>query len=201
MDNKNKLNHLSRSIYDFICNYREYSDWYFYNNEIPDLETLKSKLDDEDKGLDFMSDLSEMFRHFVMEKDFTNTDEEEFFDTLCFIFKEYNIYLNSYEKDYKIDTLAKDLVKYVKESDPYEYRNNYESDHDALKSVKKCLYTISGVDAIKEHLNSDIEHYVTDNDLTNNDILDNLKNASDLLIKVNEYSKEIKKQNNKEMDM
>ncbi len=201
MNSKSKLNHLSSSIYDFICNYREYSDWYFYNNEIPDLESLKSKLDDEDKGIDFMSDLSEMFRHFVMEKDFTNTDEEGFFDTLCSIFKEYNIYLNSYEKDYKIDTLANDLVKYVKESDPYEYRDNYSNDEDAFNSIQKCLYTVSGVDAIKDHLNTDIEHYATDSDLTNNDILDYLKNASDLLIGVNEYSKELQKKNNKEMDM
>ena len=36
---------------------------------------------------------------------------------------------------------------------------------------------------------------------TNNDILNYLKNASDLLIRVNEYYKELTKENSNEMDM
>ncbi len=201
MNIQDRFNNLSSSIYNFICDYRKYCKWYFYDNEIPDLDSLKNKLNDEDKGIDFMSDLSDMFRHFVLENDFANTKEEKFFDTLCSIFKEYNIYLNSYEKDYKVSELTDDLVKYVKESDPYEYRNNYTNDEDAFKSIKNCLYTTSGVDAIRNHLNSDIEHYATDSDLTNNDILNYLKNASDLLIRVNEYYKELTKENSNEMDM
>ena len=48
MNNQDKLNHLSSSIYNFICDYRKYNNWYFYDNEIPNLESLKEKLKDEE---------------------------------------------------------------------------------------------------------------------------------------------------------
>lgn len=79
--NKERLNHLSSSIYNFICDYRKYSNWYFYDNEIPDLDSVKNILNDEDKGIDFMSEFSDMFYHFSVHKDFTNPKEARFLDT------------------------------------------------------------------------------------------------------------------------
>lgn len=199
--NKEKLNHLSSSIYNFICDYRKYSNWYFYDNEIPDLDSVKNILDDEDKGIDFMSEFSDMFYHFSVHKDFTNPKETRFFDTFCSIFKEYNSYLNSYEKQYDIDSLASDLVKYAKDSDPYEYKDLYSSDEDAFESIKKSLFTVSDVDSTIEWLCADIQHYASESDLSNKDILDYFNTANELLIKLNDYSKDLEKQKNQEMDM
>ena len=199
--NKEKLNHLSSSIYNFICDYRKYSNWYFYDNEIPDLDSVKNILDDEDKGIDFMSEFSDMFYHFSVHKDFTNPKEARFFDTFCSIFKEYNSYLNSYEKQSDIDSLASDLVKYAKDSDPYEYKDLYSSDEDAFESIKKSLFTVSDVDSTIEWLCADIQHYASESDLSNKDILDYFNTANELLIKLNDYSKDLEKQKNQEMDM
>lgn len=200
-NNQNKFNHLSSSIYNFICDYRKYSKWYFYDNEIPNLDSLKNKLNDEDKGIDFMSDLSDMFHHFVMHKDFTNPKEERFFDTLCSIFKEYNNYINSNEKEYDVDSLASDLVKYAKDSDPYEYKDLYSSDEDAFDSIKKSLCTISDVDSTIEWICADIQHYASESDLSNNDILNYFNTANELLVKLNGYSKVLEIQKDNEMDM
>lgn len=199
--NKEKLNHLSSSIYNFIYDYRKYNNWYFYDDEIPNLESLKEKLKDEDESIEFMSDLSGMLSHFALHNDFTKKEEEHYFDKLCSIFKEYNCYINSNEKDYDIDSLVSDLVKYAKDSDPYEYRDLYSSDEDAFESIKKSLCTVSDVDSTIEWLCADIRHYASESDLSNKDILDYFNTANELLIKLNDYSKNLEKQKNQEMDM
>lgn len=199
--NKEKLNHLSSSIYNFICDYRKYSKWYFYDNEIQDLDSVKELLNNEDKGIDFMADLSDMFRHFAIHKDFTNPKEKEFFDNLCSIFKEYNYYNHSLEKEYDIDLLANELVKYAKDFDTYEYRDIYKDDEDAFNDMKKNLTTVKGVDTMIEWLCNDIHYFSSENDLSNNDILYNFETANNLLIKLNNYSKVLEKQKNQEMDI
>lgn len=201
MNNQDKLNHLSSSIYNFICDYRKHCNWYFYDKEIPNIESLKNKLIDEDKGIDFMSDLSEMFRYLVLEKDFTNPREEKYFDTLCSIFKEYNSYINSYEKENNIDSLVNDLVNYAKDSDPYEFKDLYSSDEDAFESIKKSLCTVSDVDSTIEWICGDIQHYASESDLSNKDILNYFNTANGLLIKLNDYSKVLENQKDQEMDM
>lgn len=199
MINQDRLNHLSSAIYNFIVDYRKYSKYYFYDGE--NIDSIKDKLNDEDKGIDFMSDFSDMFYHFAVHKDFSNSKEEKFFDDFCSIFKEYNYYLNSYYKDYNIDTLVNDLVKYAKDSDPYEYRDLYSSDEDAFESIKKSLCTVSDVDSTIEWICGDIRHYASESDLSNKDILDNFNTANELLIKLNDYSKVLESQKNQEMDI
>ena len=100
-----------------------------------------------------------------------------------------------------IDELSNELVQYVKNADPYEYNDDYENDDHAFNDMKKSLSTTSGVDTLIESLCSDINYYVSENDLSNDNILDNFKSATDLLIKLNRYAKILEKQNDKEMDM
>ena len=201
MNNQDKLNHLSSSIYNFICDYRKYNNWYFYDNEIPNLESLKEKLKDEDESIEFMSALSGMLSHFVFQNDFTKKEEEHYFDRLCSIFKEYNCYVNSYENEYDLDSLVNDLVQYAKDSDPYEFKDLYSSDDDAFNSIKKSLYTTSDVDSTSEWICADIQHYASESDLSNNDILDYFNTANGLLVRLNSYSKYLENQKDQEMDM
>ena len=92
-------------------------------------------------------------------------------------------------------------MHYVKDADPYEYNDDYEDDDHAFNDMKKSLSSTSGVSTLIESLCSDINYYASENDLSNNDILNNFKTASNLLIKLNQYSKTLEKQENKEMDM
>ncbi len=199
--NNEKLEHLSSSIYNFICDYRKHNNWYFYNEEIPDLESVKNILTDEDKGIDFMADLSEMFGHLSMYEDFKDPKEEQFFDTLSSIFKEYNNFIYNYDKEYDIDLLTNDLVNYAKDVDLYDYNDVYENDDQAFDDMKKSLLTTSGVNTLIESLCNDINDFASENDLSNSDILDNFNTASNLLIKLNQYSKVLEKEEQKEMDM
>jgi len=197
----NTLNHLSSFIYKFICDYRNYSKWYFYDNEVTDLDSVKKLLDNDDNGIDFMSDLSEMFYHFTVHKDFNNPKEAEFFDNLCSIYKEYNSYINSPEKEYDLDSLANDLVQYAKNFDTYEYRDVYNSDEDAFNDMKKNLATTSGIDTMIEWLCNDIHYFASEKDLGNNEISDLSKEAFNLITKLNQYSKVLEKSEDKEMDI
>ena len=82
---KEKLEHLSNSIYKFICDYREYSNWYFYDDEIKNLQSVKDILSNEDNGVDFMGDLLDTFNHLFMHKNLNNPKEENFYDTLFYM--------------------------------------------------------------------------------------------------------------------
>lgn len=198
---KEKLEHLSNSIYKFICDYREYSNWYFFDDEIKDLQSVKDLLSNEDNGVDFMGDLLDTFNHLFMHKNLNNPKEENFSDTLFSIFKEYNSFINSYDKEYEINSLAIDLMHYAKDVDPYEYNDSYNDDDHAFNDMKKSLSTTSGVDTLIESICNDINYFASENDLSNSDILNNFKTANDLLIKLNCYSKTLEKEENKEMDM
>ena len=199
--NNEKLENISNSIYNFVCEYRKYNNWYFYDEEIKDLDSVKKILDNEDQRVDFMDDLSRMFYFFTSENNFENKQEEKFFDTLCSIFKEYNSFINSYNKEYDVNSLAKELIEYAKDSDPYEYNDIYNSDEDAFNDVKKNLYDKDSVYDLIGVLCEDIRYFSTENDLSNDDILNNFKSATDLLIKLNKYTKILENQNDKEMDI
>lgn len=186
---REKLEDLSKSIYKFICDYREHSNWYFFDDKIKDLQSVKDLLSNEDKGVDFMVDLLDTFNYFFMHKNLNNPKEENFTDTLFSIFKEYNDFINSYDDEYEINLLAIELTNYLKEVDPYEYNDVYFNDDRAFNDLKKNLSSSSGVHSLLENLCNDMIYFVKDNDLTNTDILKNFKTASNLLIKLNYYSK------------
>ena len=198
---KEKVEHLSKTIYDFVCDYRKYNDWYFYDKEIKDLDSVERQFDNEDIGLDLMTDLSGMFYHFATSMNFENRKEEEFFDTLCSIFKEYNSFINLYNKEYKINSFANSLIKYVKDVNPYEYNDIYDSDDQAFEDMKKNLSTASGVETIIKNICDDINHFTSESDLSNKDIFNHFQTANELLIKLNDYSKKLEKEDSKEMDM
>ena len=201
ISNKERIEHLSNSIYNFANDYRKYRNWYFFDKETKSVNNLKKLFDDEDRGVDFMCELSEMFYHFATDMDFENKQEKQFFDTLCSIFKEYNSFYKNYNKEYEINEIANSLMKYLKDADSYEYNDVYENDDQALNDMKKNLSTISGVETIIESLCSDINSFASENDLSNEDILNNFKTAGDLLIELNNYAKQFEKNNSKEMDM
>lgn len=99
------------------------------------------------------------------------------------------------------DELAVELMNYAKDFDTYEYRDVYDSDDDAFNDMKKNLATISGIDTTIEWLCNDIHYFASENDLGNHEISDLSKRAFNLLTKLNQYSKVIEKQEDKEMDM
>ena len=198
---KEKVEHLSKTIYDFVCDYRKYNDWYFYDKEIKDLDSVVRQFDNEDIGLDLMTDLSGMFYHFATSMNFENKKEEEFFDTLCSIFKEYNSFINLYNKEYKINSFANSLIKYVKDVNPYEYNDIYDSDDQAFEDMKKNLSTASGVETIIKNICNDINHFTSESDLSNKDVFNHFQTANELLIKLNDYSKKLEIEDSKEMDM
>ncbi len=107
----------------------------------------------------------------------------------------------TFDNNSYIDELSNELVQYVKNVDSYEYNDNYENDDQAFNDMKESLSTISRVDVLIESLCNDINYYASENDLSNNDILNNFKTANNLLIKLNYYSKILEKENDKEMDM
>lgn len=196
-----KMEHLANEIYNFISEYRDYSNWYFYNTEIPDLQTVKDLLNDEDKGQDFMDELSETFKNFLFDRNLDNPKEEKFLDTLFSIFKEYNNYISSCTKDNEIYSLTNDLIQYAKDVDPYEYKDSYTDDEHAFNEIEDSLSTTSGVHTLIERLCDDINHFVSEKDLSNSDIFDNFRNAGSLLIRLNSYSKKLELDEKQEMDM
>lgn len=99
------------------------------------------------------------------------------------------------------DELAVELMNYAKDFDTYEYRDVYDSDDDAFNDMKKNLATISGIDTTIEWLCNDIHYFASENDLGNHEISDLSKRAFNLLTKLNQYSKILEKEENKEMDM
>lgn len=99
------------------------------------------------------------------------------------------------------DELAVELMNYAKDFDTYEYRDVYDSDDDAFNDMKKNLATISGIDTTIEWLCNDINYFASENDLGNHEISDLSKRAFNLLTKLNQYSKVIEKQEDKEMDI
>lgn len=99
------------------------------------------------------------------------------------------------------DELAVELMNYAKDFDTYEYRDVYDSDDDAFNDMKKNLATISGIETTIEWLCNDIHYFASENDLGNHEISDLSKRAFNLLTKLNQYSKVIEKQEDKEMDM
>lgn len=131
-------------------------------------------------------------------KDFKNIELEDLEQSLY----EYDIIREpSTYKSLYIDELANELLNYTKDSDPYEYKDLYSNDEEAFNSIKKSLCTVSDVDSTIEWLCADIQHYASESDLSNNDILDYFKTANHLLIELNCYSKVLEKQKDNEMDM
>lgn len=200
MNNKN-LNNLSKKIYKFICEYRNYSKWYFYDKEISNLKDLKAILNNEDKGIDFMDDLSDMFRHFTTQKDFSKEKEEKFYDDLCSIFKEYNQYLNGYDKHYDIETLAKNLVDYSKEFDPYEFNDCFDSYEDAFNHTKKDLLYSERVKSMIEMLGMDIIDLASEKGLDDPEMSRLSNKAFKLINQLSIHCLELQKINQKDKDM
>jgi hypothetical protein len=99
------------------------------------------------------------------------------------------------------DELAVELMNYAKDFDTYEYNDIYNSDDDAFNDMKKNLTTTSGIDTMIEWLCNDIHYFASENDLGNNAISNLSKTAFNLLIKLNQYSKVLEKEDNKEMDV
>lgn len=134
----------------------------------------------------------------TISNDFESINFEDLEQTLY----EYDIidHPSSYIELY-VDELANELLNYTKDSDPYEYKDLYSNDDDAFNSIKKSLCSVSDVDSTIEWLCADIQHYASESDLSNNDILDYFKTANHLLIELNSYSKVLEKQKDNEMDM
>ena len=99
------------------------------------------------------------------------------------------------------DELAVELMNYVKDFDPYEYNDVYDNDDHAFNDMKRSLATTSGIDTLIESLCNDIQCFASENDLSNHDISDLSKRAFNLLTKLNQYSKVLEKQEDKEMDI
>ena len=99
------------------------------------------------------------------------------------------------------DELAVELMNYVKDFDPYEYNDVYDNDDHAFNDMKRSLASTSGIDTLIESLCNDIQCFASENDLSNHDISDLSKRAFNLLTKLNQYSKVLEKQEDKEMDI
>ncbi|MGM9875706.1 MAG: hypothetical protein ACI310_00555 [Bacilli bacterium] len=107
----------------------------------------------------------------------------------------------SFTNNYYEDELAVELMNYAKDFDTYEYNDVYDSDDDAFNDMKKNLATPSTIDTMIEWLCNDIHYFASENDLGNYDISDLSKRAFNLLTKLNQYSKVLEKNEDKEMDM
>ena len=99
------------------------------------------------------------------------------------------------------DELAVELMNYSKDFDPYEYKDVYDDDDRAFEDMKRSLSCKDNIDVLIESLCNDIHYFASENDLGNHDISDLSKRAFNLLTKLNQYSKIIEKQEDKEMDM
>lgn len=99
------------------------------------------------------------------------------------------------------DELAVELVNYAKDFDPYEFNDAYDNDDCAFEDMKKSLFSKDGIEVLIESLCNDIHYFASENDLSNKDISDLSKRAFNLLTKLNQYSKTLEKQEDKEMDM
>lgn len=101
-----------------------------------------------------------------------------------------NVYLNE---------LVTRIVRYSKNFDPYEFQDSYDNEEIAFEDTKKHLQTVSGTYDIIDALCKDIHYFTSENDLSNHDINDLYKEATNLLVELNQYSKTLAK--DKEMDI
>ena len=99
------------------------------------------------------------------------------------------------------DELAVELMNYAKDFDPYEYNDVYDNDDHAFNDMKRSLSSKDNIDVLIESLCNDIHYFASENDLSNHDISDLSKRAFNLLTKLNQYSKVLEKQEDKEMDI
>lgn len=103
--------------------------------------------------------------------------------------------------DMKQDELALELVSYAKDFDTYEFSDIYSSDEEAFNDMKKNISDHSSIDTTIEWLCNDIHYFASEKDLENNEIFNLSKRAFDLIVKINKYSKELEKEEKKEMDI
>lgn len=186
------LDKLSQNIYDFVCDYRKYSNWYFYDNEIKNIKDVKELLL-KDNGIDFMQDFSNMFIFYTFHKDFSNSKENKFFDDYCSIFKMYNKYLNQLDININLNDLTNDIVKYMSDSDTYEFNDCYDSEEVACNQVYNDLLTKDGTNSIIEFLSNEIQYYTTERDITESDTEEEFNKVIKLYKDVKNYSKVFEK--------
>ena len=98
-----------------------------------------------------------------------------------------------------LDELVTRIVQYSKDFDPYEFQDSYDNEEIAFEDTKKHLQTVSGAYDIIDALCNDIHYFTSENDLSNHDINDLYKEATNLLVELNQYSKTLEK--DKEMDI
>lgn len=108
---------------------------------------------------------------------------------------------NSSNIEREQDELALELVRYAKDFDTYEYNDIYSSDEEAFNDMKKNLTEHSLVDKTIEWLCNDIHYFASEKDLEDNEIFNLSKRAFDLIIKINKYSKDLEKEEKKEIDI
>ena len=98
-----------------------------------------------------------------------------------------------------LDELVTRIVQYSKDFDPYEFQDSYDNEEIAFEDTKKHLQTVSGAYDIIDALCNDIHYFTSENDLSNHDINDLYKEATNLLVELNQYLKTLEK--DKEMDI
>lgn len=99
------------------------------------------------------------------------------------------------------DELAVELMNYARDFDPYEYKDIYSNDEDAFNDMKHNLLTSKDTSNMIDWLSNDINIMATEKDLSDKNMSDLSKQAFNLLTKLNQYSKVLEKQEDKEMDM
>jgi len=186
------LDIISNDIYNFIRDYRSYSKWYFYDSEIKNASDVK-KLLLKENGIEFMSDLSEMFFYYATEKDFSIPKDEEIYDNFCNLFKEYNKYLRTLQKDLKLDNLVWELVDFTKDYDPMQFEEYHKSEEVAFNHIYNDLTCKDTTENIKEWIEDYVRQIYNEKDITDKETSKELNRVNNLLKKVTIHYKTFEK--------
>lgn len=100
-----------------------------------------------------------------------------------------------------VDSLAKKLVDYSRDFDPYEFNDSYNSYDDAFYYAKRDLLDTERAKSFIEMLGMDIIYLASEKGLSDPEMADLSNRAFNLINQVSSYCFELEKTKTKDEDM
>lgn len=133
----------------------------------------------------------------TMRKDISNINFYSLKEKLI----ENNLYNDKTNEISEVDSLAKNLMDYAKDFDPYDFNDCYNSYEDAFNYAKKDLLNLERAKSFIEMLGMDIIYMASEKGLDSPEMEDLSNRAFKLIKQVSSYCFELEKTITKDKDM
>ncbi len=99
----------------------------------------------------------------------------------------------------KMEQIAERIVQYKKDSDPYEFRDSYNSIEEAIEDVKKMLYKSKDIFDLIRDMTFEIECLSIEKDLNDKEMKNYFNQAFRIIYDLNQYSIALEKEKEKQL--